>query len=73
VLLQTSVTAAIASRVVAGALTGPAVPVLRASLSGWAPSSEIAKMVSLQIIGCPVGIVSAQFFGGLLSKYSWHL
>ncbi|CBY42901.1 unnamed protein product, partial [Oikopleura dioica] len=73
VLLETSVTAAIISRVLAGALTGPAVPVLRASLSGWAPSNEISKMVSLQIIGCPVGIVSAQFFGGLLSKYSWHL
>ncbi|CAG5110028.1 Oidioi.mRNA.OKI2018_I69.chr2.g4479.t1.cds [Oikopleura dioica] len=73
VILKTSVTLAIISRIVAGALSGPAIPVTRESLSGWAPSSEIGRMVSLQIIGCPVGIVSAQFFGGLLSRYSWQL
>ena len=58
----------IAGRILAGALSGPAVPVSRSSLTLWAPRDERSRLVALQIIGCPTGIVSTMLFGGIICQ-----
>ena len=55
VLVKFNLYAGVAARILAGAFSGPAVPVSRGSLALWAPREERSRLVALQIIGCPIG------------------
>lgn len=66
---KVSLTGAIVVRVLTGIFAGPAIPVTRGSLGPWAPHDEYGRLVSLQIIGCPIGICLTQGVGGFISQY----
>ena len=49
-LIKINVYLGVASRILAGAFSGPTVPVSRSSLTHWAPVQERSRLVALQII-----------------------